>query len=236
MSVCRPTDGAAWDEAKRAELEIFAASNGWATADDHAAGEVLDYRPYDERSEIFTVAPEGERTPIGVARLIWGSAEQGLDGFMTPKVHELDPEWRWFLEQIGPTRIGEWGTLGVTTNDGEPLLALCSAMYRMSRARRVDYWLQSVTRPVFVGLRRRFRTPMVRIGADAVVVGALSIPTLQSLEEMASGRMLAWDPVLKRRMFGAWVDRPRVDDPLFINLADNTVDLTDRAPAGALVV
>ena len=46
-------DGPCWAEAKRAELEIFAVRNGWASDESCIAGEVLDYRPFERRSEIF---------------------------------------------------------------------------------------------------------------------------------------------------------------------------------------
>jgi hypothetical protein len=204
-----PDDGACWAAAKRAELDIFAVRNGWATHASCVAGEVLDYAPFEQRSQIFVVTSIADpSTAVGVARMIWGAADVCLDDqFVVTGQHVIDTEWRWMLDHIGGERIAEWATLGAVGANLSPMFALWSAAYQVSRQRGVDYWLQSVVEELFSVYRDGFKTPMMQIGAREIVVGAESIPTVLSLDEIGVGRMLSWNPDLKRSLFGAWTDR-----------------------------
>lgn len=209
-----PLDGGAWRAAKHAELQIFAVRNGWATDASRIAGEVLDYAPYEQRSQIFVVTSAADpTTAVGVARMIWGEDGPPLDEqFVVTAQHRIDPEWRWMLEHIGGNRIAEWATLGAVGANLSPMFALWAAAYQAARARGVDYWLQSVVEELFSVYRDGFKTPMMQIGARQVVVGADSIPTVLSLDEIGVGRMLSWNPELKRSLFGAWTERRVVVD------------------------
>jgi hypothetical protein len=202
-------DGACWAEAKRAELEIFAVRNGWASDESRIAGEVLDYRPFEQRSEIFVAtSAKDPSTPIGVARMIWGVADVPLEEqFLVTAVHHIDPEWVWMLNHVGTERVAEWATLGAVGSNLSPMFALWSAIYRAARARGVDYWVQSVVEELFSVYRDGFKTPMMQIGQREIVVGAESIPTVLPLFEIAVGQMLSWNADLKRSLFGTWVDR-----------------------------
>ena len=106
---CTAEDGDCWIDAKRAELDIFAVRNGWATPESVAAGEVLEYAPFESRSEIFVATPEGDpQRGVGVARMIWGSAALPLDEqFLVTSMHRLDSEWEWMLNLIGLDRVAE---------------------------------------------------------------------------------------------------------------------------------
>lgn len=209
VSSATPADGAAWEAAKRVELEIFAIRNGWATEASVAAGEVLDYAPHAARSEIFVAAHQRDLSvPVGVARMIWGTSAMSLDEqFVVTAMHRIEPEWRWMLGTIGLDHVAEWATLGAIGSNLSPMFALWSTAYRAARARRVDYWVQSIVESLFSGYRDGFGMPMMQIGDREVVVGAESIPTVVLLDEAGIGRMIDWDPALKREMFGAWVDR-----------------------------
>ena len=204
-------DGACWAEAKRAELDIFAVRNGWASDESRIAGEVLDYRPFERRSEIFVAtSAKDPSTPIGVARMIWGDADLPLEEqFLVTAVHRLDAEWVWMLNHVGTGRVAEWATLGAVGSNLSPMFALWSAIYRAARARGVDYWVQSVVEELFSVYRDGFKTPMMQIGQREIVVGAESIPTVLPLVEIAVGQMLSWNPDLKRSLFGSWIDRRR---------------------------
>lgn len=204
-----PADGPCWLDAKRAELDIFAVRNGWASPDSVAAGEVLDYVRFEARSEIFVATREGQPDEaVGVARMIWGTSELSLDEqFLVTSMHRLDPEWDWMLNLIGPDRVAEWATLGAVGSNLSPMFALWSAAYRSARARHVDFWLQSIVETLFSGYRDGFKMPMLQIGQREVVVGAESIPTVLSLEEIGIGAMASWDPGLKRELMGSWVER-----------------------------
>lgn len=212
--------GAAWAEAKRAELEIFAVRNGWATEASIAAGEVLDYAPYEERSQLFVVTPLADpNTATGVARMIWGAPDVPVaEQFVVTAMHRIEPEWTWMLDHIGGERIAEWATLGAVGANLSPMFALWSAAYLEARERGVDYWLQSVVEELFGVYRDGFKTPMMQIGSREIVVGAESIPTVLSLDEIGVGRMLSWNPDLKRSLFGSWTERrtggPDPDDQL----------------------
>lgn len=210
-----PADGARWHAAKRVELDIFAVRNGWATDASCAAGEVLEYAPYEERSHIFVVTSVADPSnAVGVARMIWGTGDLSLDEqFVVTRQHRIDPEWSWMLDHIGGERIAEWATLGAVGANLSPMFALWSAAYRVARERGVDYWLQSVVEDLFNVYRDGFKTPMMQIGAREVVVGAESIPTVLSLDEIGIGRMLSWNPELKRSLFGDWTVRRVVADP-----------------------
>lgn len=204
-----PDDGSCWQAAKRAELDIFAVRNGWATDASRVAGEVLDYAPFEARSQIFVATSvKDPTTAVGVARMIWGTDELPLDEqFVVTGQHRIDPEWRWMLDHIGGHRIAEWATLGAVGANLSPMFALWAAAYREARDRGVDYWLQSVVEELFSVYRGGFKTPMMQIGAREIVVGAESIPTVLSLDEIGVGRMLSWNPDLKRSLFGAWTER-----------------------------
>jgi len=209
-----PRDGACWTDAKRAELEIFAVRNGWASIESQAAGEVLDYVPFEQRSEIFvaTRATDASR-PVAVARMIWGTSELTLDEqFLVTAMHDLEPEWKWLLNLVGLDRVAEWATLGAVGSNMSPMFALWSAIYRSARARGVDYWVQSIVEVLFSGYRDGFKMPMIQVGGREIVVGAESIPTVLSLEESGIGPMMSWDPAFKREMFGSWVE-PRRSTP-----------------------
>lgn len=211
-----PRDGACWTEAKRAELEIFAVRNGWASIESQAAGEVLDYVPYEARSEIFVATKVTDASrPVAVARMIWGTSDLTLEEqFLVTAMHGLEPEWKWLLDLIGLDRVAEWATLGAVGSNLSPMFALWSAIYRSARARGVDYWVQSIVEVLFSGYRDGFKMPMIQVGGREVVVGAESIPTVLSLEESGIGPMMSWDPTFKREMFGSWVDRRRsIPDP-----------------------
>lgn len=209
MHTATPRDGACWSAAKRAELEIFAVRNGWATSASEQAGEVLDYVPFEARSQIFVATPVDEPSrPVGVARMIWGEAELPLEQqFLVTAMHRIEPEWTWMLDHIGYQRVAEWATLGAVGSNLSPMFALWSAAYRTARARGVDYWVQSVVEELFSVYRDGFKTPMMQIGSREIVVGAESIPTVLPLDEIGVGQMLAWNGALKRSLFGPWVDR-----------------------------
>ncbi len=204
-----PADGACWTEAKRAELEIFAARNGWASEESIAAGEDLDYAPFAARSEIFVATTAADPSvAVGVARMVWGTAELTLEEqFLVPSTHGLDPNWVWLLNNVGLQRVAEWATLGTAGQNLTPMFALWSAAYRAARARHVDYWLQSVAMELFDVYRNGFKTPMMQIGASEPYCGAETIPTVLPLDEIGVGQMLSWNPDLKRAMFGSWMDR-----------------------------
>jgi hypothetical protein len=211
-----PRDDACWTEAKRAELDIFAVRNDWASIESQAAGEVLEYVPFEDRSEIFVATRASDPSrPVAVARMIWGTSELSLDEqFLVTTMHRLEPEWRWLLNLVGLDRVAEWATLGAVGSNLSPMFALWSAIYRSARARGVDYWVQSIVEVLFSGYRDGFKMPMIQVGEREVVVGAESIPTVLSLEESGIGPMMSWDPAFKREMFGAWVDRrPSIPDP-----------------------
>lgn len=211
-----PRDGACWTEAKRAELDIFAVRNNWASIESEAAGEVLEYVPYEDRSEIFVATRVSDPTrAVAVARMIWGTSELALDEqFLVTAMHQLEPEWTWMLNLVGLDRVAEWATLGAVGSNMSPMFALWSAIYRSARARGVDYWVQSIVEVLFSGYRDGFKMPMLQVGEREVVVGAESIPTVISLEESGIGPMMSWDPAFKREMFGTWVDRrTSVPDP-----------------------
>ncbi len=209
-------DGACWTAAKRAELEIFAVRNGWATGASEQAGEVVDYIPFESRSQIFVATPvDDPSTPVGVARMIWGDSVLPMEEqFLVTAMHTIEPEWTWMLNHVGFERVAEWATLGAVGSNLSPMFALWSAAYRTARARGVDYWLQSVVEELFSVYRDGFKTPMMQIGGRQIVVGAESIPTVLPLDEIGVGQMLAWNGSLKRSLFGPWVDRrpPEPDD------------------------
>jgi hypothetical protein len=212
----RPSDGECWNRALLAELEIFAVRNGWASPESQLAGQVLDYVPYTDRSEIFVATTEDDpTTAIGVARMIWGTSALPLEEqFLVTSVHRIDPEWHWMLNLVGLDRVSEWATLGAVGSNLSPMFALWSAAYRSARARNVDFWVQSIVEVLFTGYRDGFKLPMQQIGEREVVVGAESIPTVLSLEEIGIGRLAEWDPQLKREIVGHWAERrPHVDDP-----------------------
>lgn len=206
-----PADGDAWAAAKRAELEIFAIRNGWATAESTAAGEVLDYAGFADRSEIFVATPAADPTrAVGVARMIWGTCDLSLEEqFLVTSVHRIDPEWAWLLGLVRYDRVAEWATLGAVGTNLSPMFALWTTLYRTARERGVDYWVQSIVESLFSGYRDGFGMPMMQIGDRELVVGAESIPTVILLEEVVAGHMVGWDLDLKRELFGPWFERPR---------------------------
>lgn len=222
-------DGDCWAEAKRVELDMFAVRNGWASEESRAAGEVLDYAAHADRSEIFVATTEADPNhAVGVARMIWGVPDLPLDQqFVVTALHRIDPEWAWMLNNVGLDRVAEWATLGAIGSNLTPMFALWSAAYRAARARRVDYWVQSVVDELFTVYRDGFRTPMMQIGEREIVVGAESIPTVLPLDEIGVGQMLSWNPALKRSLFGSWIDRRPVEH--------DAGDLGDLGPVDDLV-
>jgi hypothetical protein len=208
-----PLDGDAWRAAKEAELACFAIPNGWATAESIAAGEVVDYIPYEDRSEIFTVTPANDPDrSVAAARMIWPDPELALpDQFLVSAAHRFDDQWSWFLDLVGLQHVSEWATLGSRATDGQPMFALISTLLHAAKARHINYWVQSITLPLMQGYQQALRVPILQIGEPELVVGALSIPTIIFLDEGCAGAMLAWDPDLKRRMFGPWAERRSVN-------------------------
>lgn len=204
-----PGDGACWSAAKRAEYDLYAMRNGWVDDDTVAAGEVLDFRAHEARSEIFVVTSATDwSTPVGVARMIWGVADLPLEEqFIANVLHRIDGEWQWMLEHIGGHRLAEWASLGAVGANLSPMFAMWAAAYAASRARGVDYWMQTVVEDLFSVYRDGFRAPMMRMGERATFFGVDWVPTILSLDEIGVGQMLSWNPDLKRSMFDEWVDR-----------------------------
>jgi hypothetical protein len=206
-----PGHGTAWELAVRAELDVFAIRNGWASEASEAAGELLDYRPFTDRSQIFVATPTAHPDrAVGVARMIWGAPSLAPEAqFLVTSMHRIDPEWRWMFDHVGYERVAEWATLGAVGSNLLPMFALWSAAYRVARDRGVDYWVQSVVESLFNVYRDGFKTPMMCIGDREFFLGSESIPTVLPLEEIGIGQMLSWNPELKRSLFGDWVDRRR---------------------------
>lgn len=204
-------DGPAWERAKRAELDVFAIRNGWASEASQIAGEVVDYRPYADRSHIFVASPTAQPDrAVGVARMIWGTSALPADEqFLATSMHRIDSEWLWMFDHVGYERVAEWASLGAVGSNLLPMFALWSGAYRFARARGVDYWVQSVVESLFNVYRDGFKTPMMKIGEREFFLGSESIPTVLPLEEIGVGQMLSWNPDLKRSLFGDYVDRRR---------------------------
>ncbi|MGO4613539.1 hypothetical protein AB4305_16695 [Nocardia sp. 2YAB30] len=194
-------------DAKRWEYEVFGRENTYTTAADDEAGEMLQYRRWEQSSEFYVgFGAESTGDPVAVLRALRWDSRLGLASFSTisdtrafprPAGGHADllyPEWSRRLEQIRPDTVAELATQSVRrTHRRAGVIDQVWARFASCLAEEgVRYVTVALVVPLFEWYRLLFGEAISRIGQLLPdYVGADSIPAVIDLHAIDTSVILS---------------------------------------------
>lgn len=187
--------------ARQLEYEIFGIANGFTTAEDVMAGEMIAYRDWERSSEFHVgycrdQVSGGERA-IAVIRFLRHDLELGADSFSTlrdfrryrpdggAQQNYLFPEWDAFFRSSDPAQIAELATQAVLPayRGSGVIEQLWRNFIGLSAPDGVRIWTMALVEPLFRWYKALLPQALCAIGRMIPgYVGADSIPAMLRLD------------------------------------------------------
>lgn len=179
--------------AKRWEYEVFGQGNGYAGADDDAAGEMCHFRRWEQSSEFF-VGLGGDEQPVGIARVLRATPDLGIDSFSTAYVagqaNLIYRDWQAFFATVSPNRVAELATHAVVASHRKTGVSeqLWRHLAQTLSSDGVRFVTVALATPLFDRYRSRFGDAIEQF-ADILpgYVGVDSVPAVIDLELLKPG-------------------------------------------------